>query len=619
MTVKEITLCHSNSPLKDKENNVWCWDNPKVKGVNSLLQYVEENSDRLRKELIKFYYQLGETKVGGKSLVSELQIDQGVSFWWLTVFVEKSIYKSPITNALRFIAFEEIICRQDIKIVNYLGSSRIISKTLSQICHSKKIDFNCKHKPYFKFKLSFFKILKYQIKAILFLINYIRKRWFFRNSLKTQINSGDDFALICGYLQNIDKNINIESSKSNYWGDLPKVLSEHEIKQNWLNIYTEYDCGPTSNDALKWACNFNQSNDNLSAQFFIHRRFSIKLIIKVLSLWIRIQYIMTKSTGSLSNNFKIKNSHLTLFILFEENFLDSFFGPSALSSLVWFQLFDEEISNLPKHKMCLYLCENQNWEKALLFAWKKYQKCPIIAVPHTTIRYWDLRYFFCNEAFKLNDCQMPEPDIYAVNATNSVNELVNSGIQKDKIVECEALRYMHLFSAETLKRKTRTISEKPKVLILGDYSSKVNSELFEIVKDSLEHFCVTPQFFLKPHPRSSSVEDFCNNLNFILLTNNYDHCLDDFDFVLASNYTSASVDMFITGHNVLIANPSDSVNFNPLRGVKGVHFINSGESLAGIIDAAKKTLLLSEPVRAFYFLDNSYPRWNRLIKSYESL
>lgn len=619
MTVKKITLCHSNSPLKDKENNVWCWDNPKVKGVNSLLQYVEENSDRLRKELIKFYYQLGETKVDDKSLVSKLQIEPGISFWWLSVFVEKSIYKSPITNALRFIAFEEIISRQDVKIVNYLGSSRIISKTLSQICQSKKIDFNCKHKFYFKFKISLFRILKYQIKAIIFFINYIRKRWIFRKSLKTQINSGNDFALICGYLQNIENNINTEFTKSNYWGDLPKILLEHEIKHNWLNIYTEYKGGPTSNEALKWACDYNRINDNSSVQLFIHRGFSIKLIIKVLLLWIRIQFIIVKSMGVFSKNFKFKNTHLNLFILFEDNFLDSFFGPSALSSLIWFQLFDKEISSLPKHKICLYLCENQNWEKALLFAWRKYQKSPIIAVPHTTIRYWDLRYLFCNEIFGLNECQMPEPDIYAVNATSSVNELVNSGIQKDKIVECEALRYMHLFSAERLNRKLISISKNPKVLILGDYSPKVNSELFDIVKDSLEHFCVTPQFFLKPHPRSSYSEDFYNKFNFILFTNNHNQSVGDFDFVLVSNYTSASVDMFLTGHNVLVANPSDSINFNPLRGIDGVHFINSGKSLAEIINSAKKKLIPSEPVRTIYFLDNCYPRWNRLIKSFVSL
>ena len=77
---------------------------------------------------------------------------------------------------------------------------------------------------------------------------------------------------------------------------------------------------------------------------------------------------------------------------------------------------------------------------------------------------------------------MPEPDVYAVNATNSINELVNSGIQKDKIAECEALRYMHLYSADATIRRTRSISEKPKVLILGDYSSKVNSGYLKLLR-----------------------------------------------------------------------------------------------------------------------------------------
>ena len=56
--------------------------------------------------------------------------------------------------------------------------------------------------------------------------------------------------------------------------------------------------------------------------------------------------------------------------------------------------------------------ENQNWERIFLFFWRKNGHGKNIGVKHTTIRYWDLRYFDISKNKFFN---LPQPDLVAVN------------------------------------------------------------------------------------------------------------------------------------------------------------------------------------------------------------
>ena len=68
-------------------------------------------------------------------------------------------------------------------------------------------------------------------------------------------------------------------------------------------------------------------------------------------------------------------------------------GSVLVENLLFIESIEIYFKNLPQQKLGLFLHENNGWERAILYAWKKYQKAPIIGVAHTLIRYWDLRYF----------------------------------------------------------------------------------------------------------------------------------------------------------------------------------------------------------------------------------
>ena len=47
-------------------------------------------------------------------------------------------------------------------------------------------------------------------------------------------------------------------------------------------------------------------------------------------------------------------------------------GAAAIDSLLFVELFDAALRDLPHQVKGLYLCENQPWEQALIHAWRKY-------------------------------------------------------------------------------------------------------------------------------------------------------------------------------------------------------------------------------------------------------
>ena len=110
---------------------------------------------------------------------------------------------------------------------------------------------------------------------------------------------------------------------------------------------------------------------------------------------------------------------------------------------------------------------------SLIHFWKKYGHGQLIAVPHSTIRYWDLRYFDDKNVWKLNDSfSQPIPDQIAVNGPLSWNSYKKANQPMDRMVKVEALRYLHLDKYKKFKLMNNEHfvikDRKINLLILGD-------------------------------------------------------------------------------------------------------------------------------------------------------
>ena len=85
---------------------------------------------------------------------------------------------------------------------------------------------------------------------------------------------------------------------------------------------------------------------------------------------------------------------MNIWPLFKKDLENSFQGRELILNILMFHLFKSSLSMLPQQRKGFFLQENNPWEFSFLHSWKKNLHKEVFGVPHATVSYWDLRYFF---------------------------------------------------------------------------------------------------------------------------------------------------------------------------------------------------------------------------------
>ena len=124
-------------------------------------------------------------------------------------------------------------------------------------------------------------------------------------------------------------------------------------------------------------------------------------------------------------------------------------------------------------------------------------------MPHTSVRYWDLQYFFDPRHFEEDrSLRLPRPDIIAVNGPIAKNTHLASGYPTNEIFEVEALRFSYL-NKYILRHNQRHKLSNPshfKLLVLGDYHAINNEIMMNILSELDQKFLPILDITVKPHP-----------------------------------------------------------------------------------------------------------------------
>lgn len=291
-------------------------------------------------------------------------------------------------------------------------------------------------------------------------------------------------------------------------------------------------------------------------------------------------------------------------------------GPDAVINLMALGVFCEAMRCLPHQVRGFYLCENQAWERAFIHAWRVHGHGELIGVVHSTVRFWDLRYSVdARTLHTATPYPLPQPNAFVVNGSAAAHALKHSGVPRERLIECEALRYEHLsrVSARTIRAKRQGLRRD--VLVLGDYSEIVTAKMLEMLEayaaaDNVPHRC---NYSIKPHPYSNVPLDTFPSLGLKLVTEPLGTVIDSYDVVLAANATSAAADAYFAGLPVVVVLDPSDLNLSPLRGRVGVHFVSSTEELARALAETELNPPAANAPRAFFCLDPLLPRWSRLL------
>ena len=588
----------------------------------SILRFIESSSDDLRDQYLNFITSLGKSQNKNGRLSKYFEINEGPSLWWMSLLAEKSPYKSPrIIDCIRLMALERIVIIHQPKRVFLCLDDRLLADAIRLMCNRLGIDFSWQHKRNLTLSnvfstdrfLSFFS----KCTALIYLIYYFATRWTLRAPGLRNESSSKDSVFFASYLFNLD----IESAEkgsyySSQWGDLPELIHQSGGKTFHLEHFIKSPAIQNPKSAKRVMSLFDHSSAYRFHRFF-DGPLSCQVFLKVVVDYFKLNR-KYRELGNVSELFNVPNSKLNLWPILKNDWFCSFTGKTAVSNLILIDLFGRHMKEISFQKMGFYLCENMGWERALIKAWKNNNHGTLIAVPHSTIRFWDLRYFSTPDLnTHPSEVGLPLPDRYALNGEMARKALIQNGYPKEILSKVEALRYQflekHMNISPSNDPETVTNDKKVKrILVLGDFTKHQTDLMLKTLEALVKKFRFRAEYTLKPHPVCA-----IDILDYPLLkgaqTNKrLQDIVVDFDLVFSSNVTSASLDCFLMHKKVIVFLDGTDLNSSPLRGVAGVKFISNAEELYVAIETAEEVIETSR-VNDFFWIDSEMSKWKKLI------
>jgi surface carbohydrate biosynthesis protein (TIGR04326 family) len=580
---------------------------------DSIPELVDQNEKLLRAKFLSWTYGLSQLTLDGKTLLETLVLKSSLSFWWLTNFSEKCNFsKSPeMDNIIKIFALELFCAKHTMDTLELTSSNNALCSALEIWCENQGVTFiNIKmNSARSTHRLRSF--LPEKLKALLWLIIYLfQRRALFGLNLNEWRATSKKITFF-SYFCNLDSSkLQVSKYGSSFWGDLPNMLSSEAIQSNWLHIYVESELLPNAAiaaQAITRISILNKDELHITLDTFM----SFRLIFQVLKDWIFIQRIGLKF-------YSIFSSHSPYSKLLILDWKKTFYGIDGLKNLLMHHQLLESQKNLPKQEVGFYLQEFQPWESSLINAWNRYSNGKIIATPHSTIRFWDLRYFNDPRCFEgpINT-RMPLPGEIALNGALQKQNYDVASLSGVQTTDVEALRYMHLNEScdEGVRRKSARDSDFV-ILVMGDYKLENTITQLRMLKECLEELPSAPKILFKPHPVSSQPQSLFDNMEVTVIQDPIEEILPLCDLAIASNVTTAALDAFLKKIPVIcIFNPS-KMNLSPLKELNSNLFASSPAELLDKIVLVKENTPISfcDPKEAFN-LDSDLCLWLNLINN----
>jgi len=618
-----ITITESFSDDHNESSLIYTWNGyQENSSKKSILKFIEDSGDEIKEQYLEFIHDLGEFVYQNRKIREYFQINEGPSLWWMSLLAEKNPWKSPsIMESIRILALEKIIINKSPTKLILKLDNRNVAKILQELCIKLDINYCWQPNKRFFIKNKFSYIICSSMISKFIGFAYICYYFFSRRELykKTNknINLNDNSIFFSSYFYNLDMQMAERGEYySRQWGELPSYINKLGKDTYHLENYLKDPQIQSPKNAKKIIKLLNES-EGKNMHTFLDSHLSLRLFWNLIIEYIKL---VTKHINSkkIQKAFKVKNSQINLWPIIKDDWYSSLHGKNAAANLIWIKLFNKHLNEMPFQKMGFYLCENMGWERALVHAWKNNNHGSLIAVPHSTIRFWDLRYF--------SDCRInkyplkysiPVPDYYALNGEMAWNSFINNQYNENSLLKSEALRYQFLSDSlinnkDIYPNKSKEDSLNSKILILGDFTEHQTHLMLKELEDVIKRYQLSIDLTIKLHPVSNIDISNYPLLNLLKVSNPLEDIVKNFDIIFSSNTTSASLDCFLMGKKVIIFMDENNLNFSPLRGTRGVSFVSNSDDLYLELNSSKKYSDESK-IDSFFWIDKEMPKWQKII------
>lgn len=579
--------------------------------VVSIPYLVKKHSDEIKAQYLSWIYELGESKIKGKSIIEHLKLRDDFSFWWLTLFTEKCNYDKSkhIDQVLKVMALNIWLNENHVLSISLNTNEKELNYLFKNLCKQKNIIFKSGLKNLNVF--SSFKLLPFfrLINSLFWLIKYLIKNFKFLVYKRDKIPPFETVTFFSYFLNLNKESLKSGEFKSHYWGVLPDIIIDDGIKSNWIHFFVNSSISNSLNDFEKSIENLNSNNQR---HYLFESFIDLRVIVSSIFDWLKLisKYWIVrkgiKSTLPLSLDFW-PYSKIDL--------IESIFGVSAIDNLLRFNTFNKISNFISKQNLGIYLQENQGWEISLAYSWKKAGNNNLIGFPHSTVRYWDLRYFHDLRNFKRNTkLPLPFPDYVACSGPVIKDIYTKMCYPIESLIEVEALRYLNFEKSNEKSNDFTNESKSYDLLVLGDYIMENTVELLTILYKTIPLLNRRFNIIFKPHPACLVDTIDVDGVKIDTSFENIDKLLALSNTALTSSTTSASVDAYLFGNKVISVYNGKTVDFSPFYDISGIDFITNEKELALILNNMKNNTVGNANKNIFFYLDSKLPKWKKMIK-----
>lgn len=585
----------------------------------SIPEEVDNHLESYRGIYLKWLLQLKFQTVNGATLLDHFQIRERFSMWWMSLLVEKSQWKSSyLYDIFRLLALQKYLQNIDpssLKEVNLEIKNEELSSAISAWLDGawKGVNIRRVIVPRPKRQIA---TIKNKLAEVLRLPLYVMYNLYvtLRLSPNTYSPSSSSQVSFFSYFFNFDKtNLDEGIFNSSYWHPLYKSLPQFDHQYNWFHIFIRGSSWPKQRSAQKKLEKLNLRTDVNECHKLLEAQLDVCTLIQSFRDFFRLRKISNKVVG-IEHLFSIEQG-INFWALYKKDWHDSFRGKTALQNCLFLNIFESICSRLNRQQTGLYLQENQAWERALVYAWKKSGHGQIIGVQHASAADGDLRNFQHPDEYSYDGAlKLPIPNFIGVNGNASYRQFRDAGFPSSKLLGLEALRYLYLD-----KLKARPGAKDLaccRLLVLGDYIPSVTEDQLDLLEKAAVNFPKNVEILIKSHPAYPIDTKNRPSLNARIVESSLSDLVNSYDIAYTSNITSASLDAFYSGKQVIILRDPNRFNMSPLRGNPNVKFIASPENLAvevrlSCMVKVDRTTVVDDQ---FFYLDEKLPRYRKLLK-----
>ena len=589
--------------------------------VINLNQFIDNNEILIKDAYINWIESIPYKNYQNGIILDALKINKHFNFWWSTHIAQRdNLNRSTyINDIIKIIAIDFWIKKNNIKEITLIINSKKLLFSLRQIASSNCLKLNESilskniNILLYKFsKLSYLpKICNSFFNSFSWFVVYFISRYPLRNAgLRKWKNKKIDIILLT-YLFNLDNNhLERNQYKSNYWVEINKIISDLKIHAANIHLFIPSKQIKNSFAARKFIDLFNKDNKHTN-NISLDSNINFKLFFKVFFCWVKIlkKFLIINNYFKKHKLFKIDFSWY-----FKDDLIQSFFGKNAIFSIYSYYQFRNlfSLKEFKKNTPVFYLFENKAFEYSLLSVLNEKNLNPI-AICHTPIGFWDLRFFNAKKIFNMQS-RRPFPNKIGINNQRNLYDLKNFA---KEVVKIEAQRYSYL--SISCKKNNRIkfnssseLNKKMKFLILGDSNENFLNFHINLIRANI--FAMKKfKLFYKPHPINLRKIYLGSNVDFEIINEKISNIVSNFDLIYAPSTSSSVLDAYCSGIPLISSVMPGCLNFSPLKDNKDIIFVRSNEEF---IIAIKNFFKKSSPkVNEYFFLNEEYKLWLDLIKS----